>query len=329
MKMMPLTNLLDDEPTYLGKRLAVWNPTRMLWENPNGVVDLFSEHSEPFWETWPSSGMTRNGAAYELPTPVHHTGDTGYSFLPTPKAGDAEWGLPRTSGRPPEMSTHLATKIHFTVPGQAGTEALLKTPTSQLAVNGGSQHPDKRKQGGHGPALADEVEHLLPTPAAMNPNDGEQFDTWEARRIATKARVKNGNGFGTPLAIAVQKMDLLPTPTTQDAANTGGGITVPPKQPPAQHARDDIAWGVYEPAIRRWETVLGRPAPSPTNPDGRDGSHRLAAEFVEWMQGLDAGHVTDPAIGLTRNQQLKALGNGVVKQQAAMAVRYLLGMDVA
>ena len=43
---------------------------------------------------------------------------------------------------------------------------LLKTPTAQLGVNGGSQHPDKRKAGGHGPTLADEVEHLLPTPNA-------------------------------------------------------------------------------------------------------------------------------------------------------------------
>ncbi|MER0443003.1 DNA (cytosine-5-)-methyltransferase [Streptomyces sp. Edi4] len=39
---------------------------------------------------------------------------------------------------------------------------LLKTPTAQLATNGGSQHPDKRRAGGHGPTLADEVEHLLP-----------------------------------------------------------------------------------------------------------------------------------------------------------------------
>jgi hypothetical protein len=39
---------------------------------------------------------------------------------------------------------------------------LLKTPTAQLAVNGGSQHPDKRKAGGHGPTLADEVEFLMP-----------------------------------------------------------------------------------------------------------------------------------------------------------------------
>ena len=47
---------------------------------------------------------------------------------------------------------------------------LFKTPTSQLAVNGGSQHPDKRKQGGHGPTLADEVEHLLPTPSGLLPS---------------------------------------------------------------------------------------------------------------------------------------------------------------
>ena len=45
---------------------------------------------------------------------------------------------------------------------------LLKTPTAQLAVNGGSQHPDKRKAGGHGPTLADEAEHLLPTPKASD-----------------------------------------------------------------------------------------------------------------------------------------------------------------
>ena len=41
--------------------------------------------------------------------------------------------------------------------------------------------------------------------------------------------------------------------------------------------------------------------------------------------GLPAGHVTDPAIGLTRNQQLKALGNGVVPQQAAHALRLITG----
>ena len=40
--------------------------------------------------------------------------------------------------------------------------------------------------------------------------------------------------------------------------------------------------------------------------------------------GLPNGHVTDPAIGISRNDQLKALGNGVVPQQAALALDVLL-----
>ncbi|TFB96549.1 MULTISPECIES: DNA cytosine methyltransferase [unclassified Cryobacterium] len=85
-----------------------------------------------------------------------------------------------------------------------------------------------------------------------------------------------------------------------------------------------IQWGAFEPAIARWELVTGRRAPDPTQGDGRDGSHRLSALFVEFMMGLPVGHVTNPAIGLTRNEQLKALGNGVVWQQAALAVRTLM-----
>lgn len=81
-------------------------------------------------------------------------------------------------------------------------QVLLKTPTSQLAVNGGSQHPSKRKAGGHGPTLADEVEHLLPTPSASVANDGEGPETWLARRERVKLTAKNGNGMGMPLTIA-------------------------------------------------------------------------------------------------------------------------------
>ena len=59
---------------------------------------------------------------------------------------------------------------------------------------------------------------LLPTPAASSPNDGESVETWEARRQRTKERVGNGNGFGTPLSIAVQ---LLPTPRSSDTNGVG------------------------------------------------------------------------------------------------------------
>ena len=96
--------------------------------------------------------------------------------------------------------------------------ALLKTPTAQLAINGGSQHPDKRRAGGHGPTLADEVEHLLPTPTASNPNDGEALESWEARRQRNLAKGINGNGQGTPLSVAVR---LLPTPRATDGTKGG------------------------------------------------------------------------------------------------------------
>ena len=79
------------------------------------------------------------------------------------------------------------------------------------------------------------------------------------------------------------------------------------------------SFDAYAPAIERWERLL-RPAPDPTEPNDR-GGRRLSARFVEWMQGMPDGHVTD--IGLTRVQQLRILGNGVVPQQAAHALRLL------
>ncbi|WP_437582700.1 DNA cytosine methyltransferase [Paramicrobacterium sp. CJ85] len=88
--------------------------------------------------------------------------------------------------------------------------------------------------------------------------------------------------------------------------------------------RPHTNWGPYEPAIRRWETVTGRAAPPPTVPDGRNGQHRLSARLTEWMMGWPDGWVTDPDIGLTRNQQLKICGNGVVPQQALLALQVIV-----
>jgi DNA (cytosine-5)-methyltransferase 1 len=83
-----------------------------------------------------------------------------------------------------------------------------------------------------------------------------------------------------------------------------------------------VDFGGYEPAIRRWEHILGRLAPPPTT-DGRRGSRVLNPAFVEWMQGLPEGWVT-AVPGLSRNAMLRILGNGVIAQQAAAAVPWLL-----
>lgn len=76
-------------------------------------------------------------------------------------------------------------------------------------------------------------------------------------------------------------------------------------------------WGRFAPAIRRWETATGRRPPWAT-----DDRNRLSPAFVEWLMGLEAGWVTDVP-GLSRTQQLHALGNGVVPQQAEAAIRLL------
>lgn len=120
---------------------------------------------------------------------------------------------------------------------------------------------------------------------------------------------------------------LLPTPnvamaeggqTSRSGARKGepllGGIVV-------EQATD---WGPYAPAIRRAEAVFGRPAPAPVRFDGKGGKPRLNPELTEWMMGWPLGWVTAAVIGLSRAEQLKACGNGVVPQQAAAALRELL-----
>lgn len=95
-----------------------------------------------------------------------------------------------------------------------------------------------------------------------------------------------------------------------------------PAPPGGDAAGRVLGWGPYEPAIRRWELILGRPAPAPTE-RGKRGGPQLSPLFVEWMQGLPAGWVTAVA-DISRNEQLKMLGNGVCPAQAATALRLLL-----
>jgi DNA (cytosine-5)-methyltransferase 1 len=110
--------------------------------------------------------------------------------------------------------------------------------------------------------------------------------------------------------------------TADDGQRRRHLVAVPaPSDQDSEPERGEVSWGVYGPAVRRWERVLGRPAPFPTQP-GRHGRPVLAPAFVEWLQGLEPGWVT--GLSLPRTAELRALGNGVVPQQAAYAVGLLL-----
>jgi len=61
----------------------------------------------------------------------------------------------------------------------------------------------------------------------------------------------------------------------------------------------------------------------PAQPRLRDADGpRPAPEFVEWLMGLPTGWVTDTD-QLTQNQQITALGNGVLPLQAVSALSLL------
>ncbi len=150
---------------------------------------------------------------------------------------------------------------------------------------------------------------LLPTPNAV---DGHP--TSAGRHSTAKHPTLNG------------EVRLLPTPRSRhgDSGESGLHRNSPGVEAVTYHF-PDAQWGKYEPAIRRWEN-LTRPAPAPTEPN-KNGNPRLSAAFSEWLMGWPAGWVTDPAIGISRNDQLRIVGNGVCVQQAVAALRYLLSVS--
>jgi hypothetical protein len=175
----------------------------------------------------------------------------------------------------------------------------------------------------------------LPTPCARDgKGPGHKLglpDVIERRGLLPTPRGSDGakgcpgqRGSHGDLTLPSAAVRVLPTPTGSDAngpgGRRGGGAnlqTTVVDLPTADVSR----WGAYAAAVARWEVLLGRPVPEPTQL-GVHGRPVLAPTFVEWLMGLPTGWVTD--LPLPRTQALRVLGNGVVPQQAASALRLLL-----
>lgn len=255
------------EPTQ-PQPLAIWNSARDVWETP-ATEGFFCEHLDVFSETFPTSGMTVNGAAYALPTWEPATDDTESS-------------------------------------------SLLPTVTTSEATGPGN---GPKKTGGDNLRT---VISIMPTPMAQNGTD--RNSTIYRRPLDQPQNLENALALLPTPKASGERNRLLPTPTSErpdarksEAFSKGRATFFDIIQ--------NVQWGEYEPAIRRWEHVFERTAPAPTEPTGRDGGQRLSPRFTEWMMGLPDGWVTAPEIGLTRNEQLKACGNGVVPQQSIAALQ--------
>lgn len=127
--------------------IARWNPVRDVWETP-GTGGLFCEHSDVYSETWPTSGMTRGGTAYVLPTWEQRTAGSGSSssrLIATPTASISKGGRPQDSRGKRDLRLDL-----------------LPTPCASDSKGGAGHHSSR----GGGPSLR--VALLWPTPRAAD-----------------------------------------------------------------------------------------------------------------------------------------------------------------
>lgn len=111
----------------------------------------------------------------------------------------------------------------------------------------------------------------------------------------------------------------------QDARNHPSPAEEKARQVLARGGISDSETGVWAPygdCVNRWECITGRSAPFPVEPF--PGTlPRISLRLVEWMMGIPDGWVTGIP-GLNYEDRARILGNGVVPQQAAYAIRDLL-----
>jgi DNA (cytosine-5)-methyltransferase 1 len=212
----------------------------------------------------------------------------------------------------------LPTQAHLTTDSEFSSLPTPNTMDSLPARSGEARERQLHRGGSHSRRagsgnLREDILELMPTPVASEGTKAPSQQTSEVKGKTGQVWLSNVAKDLEPLMATPQARDSKGRPGRDEDKNLNHDV-----------ARHDLVadWGKFEPAIRRWESIIGRPAPAPTKPDGKDGAHRLSSEFTEWMMGVPARWIT--GVGLSRNDELKACGNGVVPQQAELALRMLL-----
>ena len=258
------------------------------------------------WVGLPASGVGAPHGRFRVFIAAHPRGKT------------LRFGAGLCEGRTRRVGWGRPDDHHLSADDRPTQVTLFPTPRATDGTKGG---PNQR--GSSGDLMLPSAVMLLPTPAVNDMGEGKTVEAWDEWTAKMKAAHGNGNGHGASLAIEAQR--LLPTPSVADSLGgherRGGARGDELLLKGIAKAQE---WGDYASAIARWEAIT-RPAPAPTEL-GPKGSPRLSPRFTEWMMGLPDGWITDVP-GITRNEALKACGNGVVPQQAAEALRWLLAAE--
>jgi hypothetical protein len=213
------------------------------------VLSLY-EDLLPSKLTWPRSGICVRGYAYARPMWALRTGASGSSWSPF---------------------------------------SLLRTPTAQLAVNGGSQPPAKRLAGGHQPTLADQVEHDLPVLPTPRCADGLN-ETGETTRARLDRGTRPRGTIEEAVACLGADLPVLPTPRTTDR----GGMHWSPATLRGTHGRD------LAPTVGSLGPVPLLPTPAAGNfNDGETpaaAAARRARELAKRYNGNGGGEQLAPVV---------------------------------
>ena len=285
--------------------IATIQPRLVVWENVQGALSAAAYSSS---DMEPGQGLLGGGDGHlrALGRVLGDLAEIGY---------DARWTTIRASdiGAP----HHRSRVFLIAYPADTGCIGL-------QAARWGGGHGSQVAGSVGGEGTLPELEHL-PTIRASDSKRGDQ--PAELRRDVPSIT-----------AVSVY-FPHLPTPNTMDhlPAREGEarekqlrrGDINGSRRTSMGNLREDVIhpgdggiYGRYEPVVRRWEQATGTTAPAPTELN-RNGKPRLNVEFASWMMGLPKGWVTGVP-GLSRAQQLKAIGNGVVPQQAAAALESML-----
>ena len=295
---------------------------------PHGRYRVFVV-AYPSSQRWGTERVTATGEtpSWRTPTVDSGRGGTPMNLLPTPTARDGKDSeIGPAKHRPDDVDTLSRALVdfgHYAPAVQRWERILGRAAPDPTEVSSGS----RRKCEVHGDSKevrSGKVLHRM--------REANVSQTVREREVGRSRSFPAEEALFTGLCEYKRKSDREPVPSSCQGTSENGlrdmwdstGSTCTSCGPRSRKQQSVES----ENTMRELPSTTSLAGRSGQAPGGHSASKTctckrvLSPRFCEWMMGLPAGWVTD--VGLPRTQQLRALGNGVVPQQAAEAIRFMV-----